>query len=461
MGDEEGIEKLMATVAQQQASMKQQQDQIFGLVDTIKAMPGVSNPVSVTVNAPPVDPDVARAEKVQKLAMCLRKSNRIKVFKHTSDSDIKLYIKKFDEEIRALKPMVGITNALTDAEYVPLFRATLDFCVLERVEQAFKKNPAAVLTWNALTKDQLHKVMTEEFGVKETDVANVLQQFGPSRLHKPSDKPVSEFYFEWFQNIPSIMKPSTDEEYKAFSDLILRSMFYISLDDTYLQQALSDLKTPNSTLRTYMEEAIAAESRRKCFQDISTTSSTLGSKNDISIAKWEFQNGNKKSWDKDANFKGVRNKTKFSDSAQSKNNNGGNGQNQKKNQNPNQKQNFDQKAKQNSDQNQNQKSKAGKNRFCDHCQTKTHYTESCWILKRKAKQKSQINNMDIDQDNQQSNCQSVNDDFGTFNALCAVDQNLRLINSFSTKPESHPLVTSESIMTTFNLVMIDSVVANG
>ena len=64
MGDEEGIEKLMATVAQQQASMKQQQDQIFGLVDTIKAMPGVSNPVSVTVNAPAVDAEVLRAQKV-------------------------------------------------------------------------------------------------------------------------------------------------------------------------------------------------------------------------------------------------------------------------------------------------------------------------------------------------------------------------------------------------------------
>ena len=60
-GDGEGIEKLMATVVQQQASMKEQQDQIFGLVDTIKAMPGVSAQVAVTVNAPAVDPDEVRA----------------------------------------------------------------------------------------------------------------------------------------------------------------------------------------------------------------------------------------------------------------------------------------------------------------------------------------------------------------------------------------------------------------
>ena len=59
-GEGEGLEKLMATVVQQQASMKEQQDQILGLVDTIKAMPGVSAPVAVTVQAPAADPDVVR-----------------------------------------------------------------------------------------------------------------------------------------------------------------------------------------------------------------------------------------------------------------------------------------------------------------------------------------------------------------------------------------------------------------
>ena len=203
----EEVKELMTTIA--------------SLVETIKVMPGVSAPVAVTVQTPAPDADVVRAEKVQKLAMCMRKSNRIKVFKHTSDSDIRKYIKKFDEELRALKPMVGINNALSQAEYVPLFRSSLDFCVLERVEQAFVQDPNAIKTWAAISKEDLHKVMIEEFGVKETDVANVLQQFGPSRLHKPSEKPVSEFYFEWYQNIPTIMKPSNNDEYKAFPDLII------------------------------------------------------------------------------------------------------------------------------------------------------------------------------------------------------------------------------------------------
>ena len=103
----EEVKELMTTIA--------------SLVETIKVMPGVSAPVAVTVQTPAPDADVVRADKVQKLAMCMRKSNRIKVFKHTSDSDIRKYIKKFDEELRALKPMVGINDALSQDEYVPLF----------------------------------------------------------------------------------------------------------------------------------------------------------------------------------------------------------------------------------------------------------------------------------------------------------------------------------------------------
>ena len=120
--------------------------------------------------------------------------------------------------------------------------------------------------------------MKDEFGAKHRDVANVLKQFGPSRLTKSPDKSVQDFYFEWSQAIPEIMKPSTEQEHKDFADLIHRAMYYISLNDTYLQQALSDLKTPNPTLKSYFDETIAAESRRKCFQDIATTSSSLDSK---------------------------------------------------------------------------------------------------------------------------------------------------------------------------------------
>ena len=129
---EEYMKQLVETVALQQG-------QINNLIETIKLMPGVQNPVAVTVEPAVIAPDVIRAEKVQRLALNMRKSNRIKIFKANNDSDIKLFIKKFDEELKSLKLMVGIVDDLTKEEYVPIFRASLDFTVIERVEQILKK----------------------------------------------------------------------------------------------------------------------------------------------------------------------------------------------------------------------------------------------------------------------------------------------------------------------------------
>ena len=115
------IEELLATMAEKS---NEQQAQIAGLIEAIKLMPGLAQPVAVTVNQAAVDPLVVRAEKIQRLSMNMRKSNRIKIFKATNDSDIRMFIKKFGEEIKSLKQMVGIANDLSKEEYVPIFRAS-------------------------------------------------------------------------------------------------------------------------------------------------------------------------------------------------------------------------------------------------------------------------------------------------------------------------------------------------
>ena len=147
-------QQLAQSVASQQEQIKnnqermlQKDEQIVSLIDSIKNMPGGQNQVAVTVQPAVIDPVVVRAEKVQRLAMNMRKSNRIKIFKASSDSDIQIFIKKFGEELNTLKQMVGIDNDLTKEEYVPIFRASLDFAVLERVEQVFKKDSQNVIKW--------------------------------------------------------------------------------------------------------------------------------------------------------------------------------------------------------------------------------------------------------------------------------------------------------------------------
>ena len=237
----ENVEKLLQDMAEQSLVMtnelKQQsaaanaqvatsQAQIAALLGAIQQKPQVGGPINVAVNQPAPDADVIRADKLQRIALGLRKSNRVKVFNHTKDSNIRIYIKKFDEEVRSLKTMVGIDNDLIDREYVPLLRNNLDFHVLKRVEQAFKADPQALKSWDIITIAELHTLLINEFGEKQTDIANVLSQFGPSRVQKVPEKSVSEFYFDWYTQIPDIMKPATPDDCIKFADLILRAMFF-------------------------------------------------------------------------------------------------------------------------------------------------------------------------------------------------------------------------------------------
>ena len=69
----------------------------------------------------------------------------------------------------------------------------------------------------------------------------------------------------------------------------------------------------------------------------------------------------------------------------------------------------------------------------------------------KKSQKKQINSIDVSHDNQQELCQDLSNDFGTFNALCAVDHKLPVMDTFATKLASHPLATNEYLMTKLNL----------
>ena len=132
-------------------------------------------------------------------------------------------LKKITEEIRSLKVVVGIDDDLTREEYIPLLRASLDFNVIKRVEQVFVQNPNSIKTWENISVEDLHKLLIDEFGVKITDVASVLKQFGPSRLSKSCETSVSEFYFDWYSQLPEIMKPTSNAEYKNFADLMHRA----------------------------------------------------------------------------------------------------------------------------------------------------------------------------------------------------------------------------------------------
>ena len=105
------------------------------------------------------------------------------------------------------------------------------------------------------------------------------------------------------------MKPTDNAGYKDFVDLIHRSMFYISLEDEFLQKALSDMKEPNPDIKKYFDEACNAESRRLSFQDISKSSTSVENKG-VTISHVS----NKKKWVKSdkSGTQGVKHKTDVS-----------------------------------------------------------------------------------------------------------------------------------------------------
>ena len=184
-------------------------------------------------------PDAAavRAEKISKLGAALRKSTKIKEFKEDGECSIKEWLRRWEHEVDSLKKMCGINDALTREEGVEIFRDRLNYTVIKRLDSAFTaKEPA--WTWAEVTWEQLKEILKEEFGPKVAQVGEVLLQFGPGRLKKTSEMSVASFTHEWLEQLPDCMVPTTEDELKAFADLIKRSLFYYCLDDLYLQKEL-------------------------------------------------------------------------------------------------------------------------------------------------------------------------------------------------------------------------------
>merc|ERR1711989_14153 len=130
----------------------------------------LKNPAPVQLMPAAPNADNVRKEKISSINLNIRKSNRLKLFKATAENDIELFLKKFTEELSNMKVLVGIDGTLTRNEYVPLFRSCLVYAVVERVTQVLTSKGK---TWDNVTIEELKSYMKEEFGIKQTDVANV------------------------------------------------------------------------------------------------------------------------------------------------------------------------------------------------------------------------------------------------------------------------------------------------
>ena len=112
MGD---IAELKELVAQQSRDAIEAQKRVDDLIAELARSQLAAVPAA-PAHLPAAVPDaaaVARADKVSKLGIALRKSYKIKEFKDTNEGSVKEWLTRLDQEISTLKKMCGIANDLT------------------------------------------------------------------------------------------------------------------------------------------------------------------------------------------------------------------------------------------------------------------------------------------------------------------------------------------------------------
>ena len=113
-------------------------------------------------------PVVTRAEKISRMQLNLRKSNKLKEFKESTETGaVKEWLSRFETEIKTLKKMAGIADDLSRDEMIELFQDRIEYQVLKRLDTAFAaKDPP--WQWTTVTYDQLKTIMKQEYGSRET-----------------------------------------------------------------------------------------------------------------------------------------------------------------------------------------------------------------------------------------------------------------------------------------------------
>ena len=85
------------TLAGVLAKMNQKNEALEQTIATLMQTLADKETHNVTVKQAEIEPAVVRADKVSKIGDKMIRSNRLKIYKLTSEMEVKLFIKKFDE----------------------------------------------------------------------------------------------------------------------------------------------------------------------------------------------------------------------------------------------------------------------------------------------------------------------------------------------------------------------------
>ena len=295
---EDRLQELSEAISNRDVIIERQQESMNRLIQKVEDLTTVHpprGPAGDVIHAPGLNrlqpgrsPEDIRKDKLFNLYQNLQKCSDIKSYKHSMQINVREWLRMVESRLGILATAVSLKlTDITDPEYVNLLKSKLDFSVIQELDLKFAANTPHPYEWETISKDNLCKLLIDQFGQKVPEVASLLNCFSAKRFKKTASVDVRNHYCRWWEQIPLSLKPKDDDGRKKFVDLVHRTLFYFSLDDHGLQKKLSDIPEDEQTLLKFYETAILAESQRSHYHETNEKAGLLDSSSAVSVNKFE------------------------------------------------------------------------------------------------------------------------------------------------------------------------------
>ena len=271
---------------------------------TSKAFEKLTEAMEKLSTQAPVPNDAAiRVTKLEKLYGYFIKHTKLKEYKPYDSVDVRLWFQQFDAAIDSIANAgCGLdlaTNPLTPVEFIKLLKTKINYQVESEILQSLR---ASGKEWNTATIAEVRTVMEQLYMKREPKICSVLKLFSRDRLKK-DNLSVSAYYAKWKEGLAPGLVCNTDAEKAKCYDLFMTASFYNGLNDPFLQKEVSNIKEENQTLKSVLDEAIAAESRAIHYKETINRSHALDCASELvsvtpAVARSDYQwsgNSNKQS----------------------------------------------------------------------------------------------------------------------------------------------------------------------
>ena len=154
-------------------------------------------------------------------------------------------------------------DPLKSHEFGKFLRYRLSFSAEQEITQALE---SIHKTWDDATSDEIRTAMKLLYQKREPQVCSLLKLYSADRLMK-GDLSCTNYFAKFKESLPPVLVFKTNDEYKNFYDLSIRSAYYLGVGDPELQKEMSKIPEEEQSCQKFYEASCAAESRIKHYKD--------------------------------------------------------------------------------------------------------------------------------------------------------------------------------------------------